>query len=350
MPYLPEFLNNSLTQWFLAALFFVGGIVLALIVFWIMGLVLRHICPKTRFKIDDVMIAELRRPVSLALLLSGVALGLGRLSTPARFELWAGKITEALFILLGAWALVRIVDALLARYVPMTSGALKVGGQQLLSKEVELQPVLRKLSGALIWLIAVILILRALGFDVSALLAGLGLGGAALALASRDTLANFFGSITVFVDRPFRLNDRIKIAGYDGAIVEMGLRTSRLRTQDNRVVTIPNSIFQSNPIENLSAEPYTKVTQTINIQAACGREKAEEAVAILRDSAPEAAPLVAPLASAPRSIAAIVSISGAVLTVTFSFFVPREADYFATVHGINLQILRRFEEAGIKLA
>jgi MscS family membrane protein len=174
-------------------------------------------------------------------------------------------------------------------------------------------------------------------------MAGLGLGGAALALASKDTLANFFGSITVFVDRPFRLNDRIKIGAYDGIITEMGIRTSRIRTLENRTVFIPNSLFASNPIENISAAPSIKVSQTFNLKGENGPDKIEKAVGILK----EICSTLPGLEEAPQ--AGLVSVGGANCPVSLTFFVSPRADYSETVSRVNLAILRRFAEEGISL-
>jgi MscS family membrane protein len=210
-------------------------------------------------------------------------------------------------------------------------------------KEAEIQPILRKVFSIFLWIIACALILRTLGYNISALLAGLGLGGAAIALASRDTLANFFGSITVFVDRPFRMHERIKIAGYDGYITEMGIRTSRLKTLENRTVIIPNSIFAANPIENISAEPNTRVSQTITLKRDNGIEKLTQGVALLKEIGVQ----IEGTGGAPS--VGFVSIGGVACQITFVYYVAKNADYLVTVNAVNLEILRRFEEAGIIL-
>jgi MscS family membrane protein len=185
------------------------------------------------------------------------------------------------------------------------------------------------------------LILRILGYNISALLAGLGLGGAAVALASKDTLSNFFGSITVFVDRPFRLNDRIKVSGYDGVITEMGLRTSRLRTMENRTLIIPNSIFVANPIENVSAEPNTKVSQTLDVRRDNGPEKIAQGVSLLRDICSKTE------GTEGNPAVGLAAIQGIACHLTLVYYIAKGADYLATVDRVNLEILRCFEEAGI---
>jgi MscS family membrane protein len=97
---------------------------------------------------------------------------------------------------------------------------------------------------------------------VGALIAGLGIGGLALAMAARDTVSNVFGGFTIFTDRPFTLNDRIKVSGFDGTVDEIGIRSTRLRTLAGTLVTIPNSTFSESAVENVSAEPSRKVVMT----------------------------------------------------------------------------------------
>jgi len=194
------------------------------------------------------------------------------------------------------------------------------------------------------WIIAILLILKTMGYNVTALMAGLGLGGAALALASRDTLSNIFGSITVFFDRPFRIHDRISIGGYDGVITEMGLRTSKLKTHENRTVFIPNSLFSSQPIENISVQPNVKVVQTIGIKGDNGSVKIARGLEIIREIA------AANPSLEEKAKVGLVSVGAINCQATFIYFVSKKADYTETVNQINMEILRRFEEEEIRLA
>jgi MscS family membrane protein len=252
-------------------------------------------------------------------------------------DLWIGRGLRSLFIAVIARVLTKVCNVLVSRLVP-TRGLNSPG-----RKESEIQPLLRKFCNAVIWIIAGALILRTMGYNISALMAGLGLGGAALALASKDTLSNFFGSITVFVDRPFRLNDRIKIGAYDGIITDMGVRTSKLHTMENRTVFVPNSLFATNPIENISATPNSKVVQTFNIKGENGPDKIEQGLEILK----EICSTLPGLDEAPQ--VGLVSVGGANCQVSLTYFVSRQVDYTGTVSRVNLTILRRFAEAGISL-
>jgi MscS family membrane protein len=329
--------QNTIREWLLAAALGTGGFIGGKLCSLILTVFLKRVCYKTRRPLDELIVLALMRPLSILVFLGGLFLGtaLLRLGEPA--ARWVNRILGSLFTGVLAWGLVRMIDRLILHYVP----AKGLGGEG--EGETPLQPVLRRVLKTLVWLAAAALILRTLGYNVSALMAGLGLGGAAVALASKDTLANFFGSITVFVDRPFRLNDRIKILGYDGVITDMGIRTSRLRTMENRMVIIPNSVFAANPIENVSAEPYTRVNQTLPVKRENGLEKIRQGLSILI----EACSTQEGTCGLPS--AGITAAAGGVCQVNFTYYVSKQADYLGTVNRVNLDILRRFEESGILL-
>ncbi|MDR0400812.1 MAG: mechanosensitive ion channel family protein [Treponema sp.] len=331
------FLNNEIRQWLISVLFILGGLGAGKLFTLIFRGILHHICRKTETDIDDILVGVLEKPVGIAAALTGAAIGIKGLEFSERVDLWINRGLESAFVVIFAWAIYRVCDAMILRLVPIR----KPGQDE--TGETDIRPLLRKFFKTVIVLIAGALILRILGYNVSALLAGLGLGGAALALASKDTLANFFGSITVFVDRPFKLNDQIKIGAYDGVITEMGVRTSRLRTLENRIVIIPNSIFANTPIENISVVPDIRVVQNLNLLGDNGPDKIERALELLREictSQPGlgAAPLVY-----------LLSVGAGLCQVSLTYFVSRQEDYEKTVSAVNLTILRRVAEAGIGL-
>jgi MscS family membrane protein len=283
------------------------------------------------------MVETAKQPLTWLITMGGIAYGLSVLDLDETPRLWANRVVASLIIVGLSRGVAALLDILIGRYVPVKAL------DPLSKRETDMQPLLKKLSSTLIWVIAGVLILRTLGYNVSALMAGLGLGGAALALASKDTLSNCFGSITVFVDRPFAINDRIKIAGHDGVITDMGIRTSKLRTLENRTVIIPNSIFASTPIENITAAPNTKVSQTLAVKTSSGLEKIEEALVLLREIGSTLE------GTEGNSSAGLTAVSGTTCQITFIFYIAKEADYMATLNAVNFAVLRRFEESGISL-
>ncbi|MDR3139956.1 MAG: mechanosensitive ion channel family protein [Treponema sp.] len=332
------FWDNTVKQWLLAAGFIAGGAIAGITCSRFLTWLIKNVCYKTKFELDEIIVKEMGRPLAVLVTLGGIEMGLAFLVLSPAVRPWADRGTRILFIVFITWGVSKVFDALVAHYIP--AGQNGIAG----IKEAELQPVLRKLFKGLAAICAGGLILKTLGYNITTLMAGLGLGAAAIALASKDTLSNFFGSITVFVDRPFHLNDRIKITGFDGYITNMGIRTSRLRTVENHTVIIPNSVFASNPIVNISAEPNTRVSQTITIKRDNGLEKIALGLSLLREAGDAAEGVNGP------STAGLTAIGGLTCQITFVYYVAKNADYLDTVNRVNFEVLRRFEEAGITLA
>ena len=187
--------------------------------------------------------------------------------------------------------------------------------------------------------------LKHAGYDVGALLAGLGIGGVALAMAAKDTIANMFGGFTILADRPFRLNDRIKVVGYDGNVKEIGLRSTRLQTLEGRTVTIPNSKFSETPVENISWEPSRKITVELGLVCSTTPQQMEEALAILRDIAKQNIDKVE-----EKIILYFSAFAPSSLNITFIYYIRKSADIIETQNIMNMTILRKFNDANLSLA
>lgn len=107
-------------------------------------------------------------------------------------------------------------------------------------------------SKFLVWALVILVVLSNLGYNISSLIAGLGITGIALALAAQETLSNAFGSLSILADKPFKVGDHIRVDQYEGKVLNIGLRSTRLQTEKNSVVSIPNKMVASLPVENLS--------------------------------------------------------------------------------------------------
>lgn len=116
----------------------------------------------------------------------------------------------------------------------------------------QLAPLATKTLKVLVIIIGALVVLQNFGVNVTALLAGLGIGGVALAFAAQDTVANVFGTITILLDSPFKLGDKIKLGDVEGVVEEVGFRSTRIRTYYNSLVTLPNSVVAKEKIDNMS--------------------------------------------------------------------------------------------------
>jgi MscS family membrane protein len=129
----------------------------------------------------------------------------------------------------------------------------------------QLVPVMEKLASIVVWAIGIIYILDYLDVNVTALLAGISIGGLALALAAQDTVKNFFGSIMIFLDKPFQIGDWINFQDVDGTVEEVGVRSTRIRTFGNSITYVPNAILANSVIDNKGLRVYRRFKSEFQI-------------------------------------------------------------------------------------
>jgi MscS family membrane protein len=221
---------------------------------------LEELAGKTATDADDEAVAALIHPLGMILPVAGVYLGLRRLIgvVPAWLDT-ADKIFMVVGVLVVTWTAFKMADAgsvLLNELAGRTESKL----------DDQIVPLLRKAAKTFIAVLAFVLIAQNLGYSVSGLLAGLGIGGLALAMASKDTLANLFGSLMILVDRPFHVGDWITFPGGDGVVEEIGLRSTRVRTFAKTVVSIPNQELANATVENHSLMPKRRIKYTVGVQ------------------------------------------------------------------------------------
>lgn len=349
-------INNTAPQWVEAILFIAGGIIAGIIFSTIITTLIKKFTARTKTIIDDIIAEHIKTPVALLFILGGCAMGLSKLSLRPESVVLKNKIFFALFVFIISWSIMKIIDAFIAHYAPpvlpdsenKNKPLILPGGETLKSFQTDFKPVLRRLVSIVMVILPLVIVAKSFGYDISAILAGLGIGGAALALAARDILASFFGSIAILADKPFHVGDRIRFIdknyeNIDGFITEIRFRTTRLKTLDNRIVAIPNSIFSAMPVQNVSSEPHTKVLQYITIRSSNGSEKTQRAVTLLKTLAPPDIQFGSP------HLVFVSSVGITVYKITFIFFIAKDCDYFESINAVNLEIIRQFEAAGILL-
>ncbi len=183
------------------------------------------------------------------LFLGGCALAVYFLDVPPALERWLNRLLQSAFTLLAALA------ASAAAAVGLEHWAKQCQDPAEVQTRATLAPVLARASRVFLLLIAALLVLQNIGYNVAGLLAGLGIGGLAVALAAKETLANLFGSIALLMDRTFEVGDTIKQGEVDGVVVKIGLRSTRVRTKEGYVVSIPNQLITNAPVTNMTPQP-----------------------------------------------------------------------------------------------
>ncbi|MBL4637163.1 MAG: mechanosensitive ion channel family protein [Kofleriaceae bacterium] len=129
----------------------------------------------------------------------------------------------------------------------------------------QLVPLIRKVLKVFVVIVGFVAILRGLKFDIWPLLTGLSIGGLAFALAAQDTLKNFFGSLMIFIDRPFQIGDWVTSGEIDGTVEEVGFRSTRIRTFRDSVMYVPNNIISNSTVDNHGLRKYRRFYTKLSI-------------------------------------------------------------------------------------
>ena len=146
-----------------------------------------------------------------------------------------------------------------------------------------LAPLLGKVIKVLLIIVGLISVAEILNLPLASLLAGLGIGGIAIAMAAKDTIANIFGSLTVVADRPFSIGDWVKIKDVEGTVEHLGFRSTRVRTFYNSLVSVPNSILLTASVDNMGERRYRRFNTMLSITYDTPVEKIEAFCAGIRE-------------------------------------------------------------------
>ena len=333
------FYGNSIAAWSLAAVIAVASILVGKAVYWVMSGVARKATNRTDNEMDDFVIDTIDEPVVVVVTVLGFWIAVQTLTLPESFRdfLWAA--TQAAMVLSIAWMLARLWDAFVAGVLrPLVESSDTDLDDQLL-------PIARKAGKSAIWIVGVIVALNNAGYDVMALIAGLGIGGLALAMAAKDTVANVFGGFTIFTDRPFAMGDRIVVSGFDGSVSEIGIRSTRLRTLAGREVTIPNSKFADSPVENISREPSRKIVLSLGLTYDTSAEQIRRAMEVLGEIVEAQGE-----DTTGDPIIGFNSFGDFALGITLIYYITKGSDLMAVQTAVNLAILERFDAAGLEMA
>lgn len=219
-------------------------------------------------------------PATWTLRLAGVwgALTCMPLRTVEAFDLakFVVNLYQAATIGLATWLGVRLVGNLAALWAHRASATDGTFDDQLV-------PIVRSSTRVFLILTGAVMILQNLGYSVSSLLAGLGIGGAAIAFASKDAIANVFGSIVIFIDRPFQVGDWVQIGEVEGTVEAVRLRVTAVRTFAGSLITVPNSQMTTTAIQNWSRMPKRRLKLDIGVTYGTPPQKLEAAVQGIRE-------------------------------------------------------------------
>lgn len=183
---------------------------------------------------------------------------------------------------------------------------------------------------------------------ITSILAGLGVGGLAIALAGQDSIRNFFGSIVILGDKPFEIGDRVVFDGHDGPVESVGFRSTKIRTLEGHLVTVPNSELVTRTVQNIGKRPHIRRLGNITIAYGTRPEKVREAVSILRSilDGHEGMHPDYP----PRVYFSEFNEWSLNILFLYWYHPPDFWAYMEFTERVNMEILQRFNAAGIEFA
>ena len=225
--------------------------------------------------LDERIVHVVRGPVRLIITVCLFAFGHTPLGLSLGAQQWLRGLEKLVLAFAATWLVLRLIDL----------GALVLRQRLLRRGQTGMIPALipgQRFTKAVIVLIAVLSVLGTLGVNVTAAVAGLGVGGIAIALAAQKTLENLFGGITLFADRPVQVGDFFRYGDKVGTVEEIGLRSTRVRTLDRTVVSVPNAEFSNLHLENFAKRDRVRLWTMIGLRYETTPEQLRYVLAQLR--------------------------------------------------------------------
>jgi MscS family membrane protein len=331
--------GNTTMHYVISILFLVGSFLLRHVVTKIIFGILKKFASRTETTLDDKLFPALEAPVAALITVTGIFAALRVLKLAPEADRAIGYGSTIAFSLVIFWGLLRAFNAVLDHAHEIA-----------VEKEMGVaafMPWIKKALVAIFVVIGALIVIQSLGYNVSTLLQGLGIGGLAFALAAQDTIANLFGSLVVATDQPFKLGEAVRVAGHTGAVEDIGLRSTKIRLADKSLVVIPNKMMATEAIVNLSRFTQRRVDQVIGLTYETTPEQMETILADFRA-----------LLAADEGVMKdtfdvyFTEYAASSLNIQFIYFAvnPDFRKHLALRERINLKIMRAVAARGLSMA
>lgn len=334
-----QMLGNSGEQWLLAAGTFLGLVIVFKIFSSIIISKLKKASEKTETDIDDFFIGLVKNVKPpfyffVALYAATQLLNLNGL---------VGKIVFGLFLVTVVYQTVTVLQ----KVIDYGIKKILMGGEDEVDQDKEgIVKLIGQLSKFALWVVGILLILSNFGINVTSLIAGLGIGGIAIALALQSILGDMFASFSIFVDKPFKVGDFIAISPTEkGTVEKVGVKTSRLRTLQGQQIVISNKKLTDSSVENFRRMEKRRSTFAFGILYETPLEKVKEIPNMVVS-------IVEKVENAKLDRVHFKTFGASSLDfeVVFTMRVPGYSEYMDAQQEINLEIMEKFEKEGIEFA
>ena len=330
--------GNTVLEWLTAFLLILLSFIVGKIIYWIFKNWIKVIVRKTKGKLDDIIVDTAEEPVVVLIAIIGIRLSMSQLNLPQFIGDWSDRTFKMIVAVFSAWLIARLYNAIHEVYVtPFAERTETFLDEQLLG-------IVRTGIKTIVWTLGILIGLGNAGYDVGAILAGLGIGGLAFALAAKDTVANIFGGITIFMQQLFKRGDLIEFGGQQMIIKEIGLRSSLLQDYSyEHLITIPNSNFTNNPVTNITQHPGQWVYRDLKLSPQSSSQQMELALQLLDETASKHKELI-------YHNVYFGNFDDYALGIYFYYHISEWKNRHRIQNEINLEVMRQFEAHDIKLA
>lgn len=313
------------------AIFLAISIFVLLFVFqFILGKKMKYLTSKTPFAFDDA-VANAIDSIKVATLL---IIALYFAVKPLPLPVWANQLTSFFFLFAVFAELVKITEAVILVIISKT-----------VPDESSLHAI--KLAVRIVlWTIGILMILSNIGFNVTSLIASLGIGGLAISLALQNVFQDLFSSFSILIDKPFEVGDMIVLSPeYSGTVERIGFKTTRLRTLQGEQLVVPNSQLTNQKVQNFKKLEERRVVTVISVTYETNIEKLKKIPAILES-------IIQPVKNATFGRAHLQLLADSSLNYELVYFVKSSEyiDYVSAEQSINLGIIEEFNKEGIEFA
>lgn len=333
--------GNTIEDWGISIIIVLVTILVMKLVSYISKRFIKPLTNRTKNKYDDIIYDSIESPILFGIVLVGIWIAIHRLVYPDGFVSAIDDAYRILIVLNITWLFARLSSGLIETYWvnrnERTQRAQRFSGKMM--------PIVKRTVLIVIWIIGIVMALSNIGVNISALLGTLGIGGIAFALAAQDTVKNVFGAFTILSDRPFTIGDTIKVDNFEGTIIDVGIRSTKMRNYDKRIITFPNYKIADAYIVNITAEPMRRVVNTLGLTYDTTPAKMKQALEILRNMSNKVQYV------SPKDIIANFSeFQDSALAITFIYFIEKKGDIGKVTSDVNMEILTSFNAAGLNFA
>jgi MscS family membrane protein len=271
------FLGEPLWKYFASLIYILLAFYAAKLIDYVTRVWLKKVTSRAMGVLDEVMVELLHGPIKIVVFVVLLDIGLNIFDWSTRVRLFLSK---GLILVVAAsltYLAIKLLDLLLGvwRRRHGHEGDRKFSDQ--------LFSVIRISLNTFVIVVAVLVTAQNMNVDITAALASLSIGGLAVGLAAQDTLANLFGAVAVFVDKPFRVGDQIKIDSAEGTVEVVGLRSTRVRSPEGNLIAVPNKTMGNATITNLTQRPYIKTVLNFALVRTLPTGKVKRALNILEE-------------------------------------------------------------------